>query len=385
MVAVRQGAFRSYGSAPAPSLPSWIPTAGNIVDISTSKMSAAGATSSNFAYSGNILAEDVGNYGAIIHTGGGHGDSRDNALYQYDLEAGTPSKISTAYSSFFVNGSGYVADSTNGEHFTDSGFVNTDQSQPGAFHAYATCVYLPPGYGGAGAQGAYLSTVRSALADTGSNNGLRSHIYDFASPGWARFSSNTVTSFGQNYGPACLFKSRDAVFKVNTDIRGGVAKLDLSTGSWSNQATTGDLLGDRPSSLFAWEAEDLLVFCRPYTGYGSPTNSYNFKVIDCSTWIAYTPGTTGTAPSGLGSGVWVESLEKFYYHDKGSSDVYTLTPSASPTVDPWTWTHETLTGTVANNATTTPEKRLHFSDALGCFVEMDFHNSNVQAFKLAGM
>jgi hypothetical protein len=379
-----------------------------------------------FAYGGLNYAPDLGTYGTIVGTVGGHNGYWGNEVVGFDIATRKFSHRSDPYSSNSHPGSFHQnpaqgnqhSDYANGELYINASFT-TDQTQPSSFHPYGSNVILPPDAAtGVGNNGALVTPIRSARTPTGNNNTLggssqRSHIFDLAqsdraTAAWSRFSNNLYAIPTGDFAPtgwAAYDTTRKKMFAgsaggywntlqvLNAVTRQWEMSLSLSDNVWQGDHTLGWHWGANPDYL--------IVFSGGERGGLGPY----FILINVATGTVYTPGTIGTYPKLVGGGSWVESSQKLaFYEGGGTSDereagpgfpnrVWILTPPSTKnpavfTTTPWVWTFEDVTGPpppVQSNPGNIPHGgRFLWADKVKCFIWWANGVDNVQAWRVRG-
>ena len=394
-----------------------------------------------FAYGTLQYAKDLGQYGSIVGTIGGHNGYWGNEVVRFDIASRRFAHLSDPYSSishpgfFFQNPSQQYqhSDRENGELFIDSRF-NTDQSQPTSFHSYASNVVLPPDAStGVGTNGALITPVRAARTplQLASPTGKRTHIFDLAqsnraTAAWRRFATNL---FATEEAGKVLFMGWAAYDPTRRKIFAGIE------GAWSNQlkvlnavtrqwetplVLTGNILGMGSGRLLMyqhiqawhWSANpDYLIVFRGGEGTTgiigagiSPVALPWLILINLSTGQCYLPGTTGTAPKLIGGADWVQSSNKMALYEGGVTShqgergpgfinrVWILTPPSTTnpavfTTTPWVWTFEEVTGATPPVQTTgvIPHAgRFVWADKVKAFIWWANGVDNVQAWRVRG-
>ena len=393
-----------------------------------------------FVYGTLQYAKDLGRYGSIVGTIGGHNAYWGNEVVRFDIASRQFAHLSDPYSSsshsgsFFRNPSqeNQHSDRENGELFIDSSF-NTDQTQPTGFHPYSSNVVLPPDAStGVGSHGALITPVRAARTplQLSSPTSKRTHIFDLAqsnraTAAWQRFATNLFSTQEAGkwlfMGWAAYDPTRKKVF---AGIEGGWSNqlkvLNPVTRQWDTPLTlTGDILGMGSGRLLMyqhigawhWSANpDYLIVFRGgegttgITGATSPVALPWLILINLSTGQCYLPGTTGTAPKLVGGADFVQSSNKMALYEGGvTSDqeeagpgfinrVWILTPSSTTdpavfTTTPWVWTFEDVTGPTppAQQARVIPHAgRFVWADKVKAFIWWANGVDNVQAWSVRG-
>jgi hypothetical protein len=355
-------------------------------------------------YSGAVFAPLLGAEGSMLMTMSGHNQYNDNAVYRYDVASQRWTPLTKPYGSLQVpfksgitgfsellgdRATTWYSDDTYAEYFTDGTRKATVMGQPAAFQSYDSSVYLPPGFGGAGAKGALLTTVRVARAPNGQFGGAQAHILDLAAAetdptvGWTRW-GNTFTG-GGGQGSACLAKARRKVYLLSGPSGSSVfvREYDLDTRGIINRPVVGGSgfighgLGD---NMRYSEARDCLFVA----GFGAPWYPrFGIQVIDIASGKVYLPTITGRVPPSAGGGEWVEEHAAFYYYPGSGNDLFKITlPASDPKTNAWTCTTITLVGTPTSQVITAHGSRLRWAPAASCFIWHPGNSDFVQAFRL---
>jgi hypothetical protein len=377
-----------------------------------------GGSGSAFGYQGSLAyttfryAPELGEWGSIVGTVGGHNGYYGNEVVRFDIGTQQFAPMSDPYTSnshpgsFFANGSGSYSDSTNGEVHINAG-LTTDPTQPGPCHAYGNNVVLPPDSAtGVGADGALISCVRAARSPLTQavKTSDRTHIFDLgqsnrATAAWARYSTNlfSPTESGKvlYYGWAVYDTSRK---KVYAGIEAGpqanqLKVLDCVTKQWTTPLTLSSNVYQFHSNAWHWtnNPDYIINF---YNGPGAEANT--LEIINISTGQVYRPGTTGTGPTQTGGYDFVQTQNKMVAFDGGVGStpnrVWILTPPhpGAPgffTTMPWTWTYQDVTGPIPpkQTADTIPHiGRFIWCDKVKCFLWWANGVDNVQAWRVRG-
>jgi hypothetical protein len=363
----------------------------------TCTYSGSAGNADEYAFSGNVYASHLGQYGSLLVSAGGHDGYYGNEVYRYDVATREWSLLTQPHAQLFEAPGGALVDSVNGESWADGTFTTTLPDQPGAYHSYRTQIYLPPGVGGAGANGAFLTPGRIAMSRNG-GAGLRSHILDLAGSPlvWQRFSLNTTQDRG--YFTTCLDTVRGKVYMLDEqyDLWAQIRVLDLQTRMWGwlplNNAirqTNGSPLAYSPSLN-----RIIRVAFDPNVNFTSITliepDSGSVTLLTASGQCPTTTNDRVIIGGNFGGGEWVESLGCLYYYmgDK-SSTLYKLTPPAvNPTSSPWSWSPVTFGGVEPAEQYGTTEAlphygRLHYVDGLGIFLWHGSGTAPVQAWRIS--
>jgi hypothetical protein len=368
-----------------------------------------------FAYGTLQYASELGQYGSIVGTIGGHNGYLGNEVVRFDIESRQFAHLSDPYSSnshpgsFHVKPNEGVSDAINGELFINASF-NTDQTQPASFHPYSSNVVLPPDPAtGVGVKGALITPVRAARYLNGvdaANNSHRTHIFDLAqsnraTAAWARYSTNQFEEGTDrfSYGWAVYDPTRAKVF---AGIRGSFYNklnvLNLITKQWESQITLSQNVYMFHSMAWHWNANPDYIINFIANAPGAA-----FELINVATGVVYTPGTTGTGPQLVGGYEWVQSSQKMAAYEGGVTSeggagvgfpnrVWILTPPSTTNdvtfrTTPWTWTFEDVTGPTppAQTANTIPHiGRFVWADRVKCFIWWANGVDNVQAWRVKG-
>jgi hypothetical protein len=386
-------------------LPSWRPASGVRANRGSTTMASVAPSDSSIQgvsgiggavwYSGGVFAPDLGQWGSVIKGGSGHNSYYGNEIYRGDLEDGfslatqphtqlflVDSQPGALYSHSDINNAPFGA--ANGEHWVDGTGAATLPSQPGAFQWYAGVVVLPPGVGGAGANGALVTPMRDAMTPD-SGKGRRSHILQLNDPaaGWARYSNNLLSTGGSFGTAACVAAARNKIYLIQN--LGVVSQLDLTTRLWSNISS--DVVGGGDfSTIHYMEAHDLVVTLRVKDG------TTQMSVLNPNTNAVAYPTITGAGPTAAngnaGSTVWVEELNKYfhYQHNGHSNTLFSLNLPANPFTGTWTWTSETLTGdTPLNDNSTSQYTRLFWSTRAQVLIWLGGPSVPLQVWTPAGV
>jgi hypothetical protein len=433
-------------------LPSWVPQLGQIANVSLNKMNDVNlcpgnlcgiitgfgwdvtdptrqafgtATSQSLGVTGfgglhtnggMIYAPLVGTLGSLYSTGGGHNDRHIATVVRYDIATRlhsiaheppyqqyyTKTSVSLPSAEFYKY---YNADSTNGEMWADSTLTSTLQNEPGAAHIYGYQVYLPPGVAGVGAKGALVTTVRPDLSPVGSEQGKRSHIFDFVTNTWQRFSVNTVPFVSTQtvlHTGSCYDPVRNCIWLA--DSHGGLAKLDLATKLWTRVIPDQSLsfAGFFGSLLYIPGLDTVAWINKTATGSSSiklinpdaPASVFSPPIGG----IVMPPTSSDVAGQGThGGGDWCPTLGArgaFVNHaGDGTNFCYTLTPPAGNIyTGTWTWSENQLTPVTA--ADHPPFQfvsnqsfhctRFRWVDPIKCFLWWATSGSNINAWRVLG-
>ena len=347
-------------------------------------------------YSGAIFAPLLGEQGSMVFTNSGHNGYNDNGVYLYDVATRRYARLTNPYGSIpnpFVNGvtsygdligpDGGYSEPESGEYYADTSHTTTLPHQPRGFQSYDHNVYLPPGYGGAGAKGALLTTARTAGSPIGQGGGHTAHILDFIGLQWNRFTAVGAAGGGQGPGSTVSLKRREVY--IVSGLSGSAAylkRIALDTGVVTLQGFPGgdSVIGQAGDSLRYSELRDCLFVAGIEGGF-------NIQVIDLDTRVIYRPPISGASlPVMYGGGEWVEADQAMYYYEGlvNPNTVYKITlPAGDPKTGTWLCTPITLTGTpfvqFGNQAHCS---RFRWCPAAQCFLWRSSNYEPMQAFRL---
>jgi hypothetical protein len=366
-------------------------------------------------------APDLGIFGSIVGTVGGHNGYYGNEVWQFEISTRRFATLSLPYGSIqhpgslFTNGNGVYSDDTNGEFHTSAALV-TDSTQPGACHAYGHNVILPPdSETGAGAKGAMIMCVRAARSPNAAGGTAdRTHIFDLgqtnrSTGAWARYATNlfvpTESSKVLYFGWAVYDKTRKKVFagieagNLTSATMDELKVLDCVTKQWTSSLVLSENVYQFHSNAWHWEANPDFII-NFVNGDGAEANT--LELINLSTGTVYNPGTTGTGPELTGGYDFVQSANKIAVYEGGVSTdggagtgfidrVWTLTPpslnSSAFTSSAWTWSYQTISGPTPPGQTATTIShigRFVWAEKVKCFLWWANGVDNVQAWNVVG-
>lgn len=247
--------------------------------------------------------------------GGGHGDYSGNEIYPFGpLESASPTwyKPRNPTSPAPIN-------------------VSEDGSgNPAARHTYQSITYL------GGARNWMLATGGVARSTDANGVGL-THVFDFnqASP-----NSNTPWSTKANPpAPADVtcYESTSGLIWSHPNAANEVQTYDVATDTYSRTLfkspgwSTGNAVSAIDTNRGIWAI------------YWSGGINF-FRTDSAALNDYYTPSTTGTAPTGVGSILWDPVADAFKVWNGNGKQLFTLTPPASSPYqggNAWTWSNAT--------------------------------------------
>lgn len=335
-------------------VPSWVPAAGVLADVSSSitasfdsvraaNYSAIGTRKVIRDFSARVGCLSWGNYGGVIAHGGGHSATNDNSVFVLELqESGLAWKrVSTPYD--FGSGN----DTNNQSALTDDTTGHYPDGQPCSFHSYDLLAIREASDGGA-ANGTLITPMRTACGAAGvSPNDVRAAhsmaLTDTVGPfAWTHLVTGTVWTAAPGsssaYDPTRnRFWFTNAANQSNAEIRW----LDVTTNTFGSTTYTGAarpiVTGAVDLGCLRYDAvNDILIFSA-----GGTSGTSKIAYLDCTDpaagWV--TPTLTGATITGHASGTalpmtYVAETGNWYMISRGDLDyVYEITIPATITDD----------------------------------------------------
>lgn len=354
-------------------LPSWVPTAGSVANVSLNNCvdvwhgntfgNGSNLTEGWSDWCGAVWASDYGSHGAYIFgPGGGHGSASGylgNEVYAWEADTRLWKRITNPVTSFADN----QAD----------GEVSTNI--PAASHTYDHMEYLPASLGG-GAFGSNVRVVSASNHMQGGGGSGRAHALNLKAArddnlsgigvGWSRWSSNLAPSSSGGRESACLLDTARNRFVVFQQGTGNIGLLSNTTKTWTTSAPAGPHINLDAAACYDPVADLYLIldnrsghYLRAY----DPKNQFSAGRITLKESGA--AETTGAACL-----EYIPLLDKFACYRNGSSlntIRYLSRPSGDPLTGTWTWTSETFSGvSVTSGHTNGLYSKLRWAPALKC-------------------
>ena len=360
-------------------LPDWVPSVGEIVDVSLNTIydvrdgSSVGTIYE--AWSGNAYLPDLGQYGSILSMGGGHSDGTDNGIWRYDVETRLHSKIKNG-AAVYHDADGYIGDQTTGWMWGDTGGLTKQVGEPFTAHFYANILGLPASALAGHAQGLLFTSGRAAMPLPGQRGTTQSHKYDPLSNQWTLHGS--ALPFGNAYGPTLYDSLRSRVASLDGgNYRNQLEHVDLSTGASASLA-----LSDYVSGYYATGSYNETHDVYQSVVWGG---SLNILLIHPTTGFVTRPATSGTPPTtdAVGGWEWVEAWQALIYYPGSGLDVWTLRAPDNPLAGAWTWGKQTLTG-IARSLVSSPHyNRIKYVPGIDTFIWCARTDQPNQAFRIS--
>lgn len=338
--------FIVCGAAEEPSsLPSWVPSAGGRVKIGANTMDdvkqiPAGGNATAFEIAAlieqwqtSIFAADVGDYGAILQWGAGHGRYQ-NGVYQFkpadDAENCLWSRIKDCSSDADASLNDYEGDATTGE---------LSDGTPSAPHVYDEQVYVPASVMG----NTSGSLVQCQLRATGVNGNAKfwAWAYDIgvgnSASAWSK--ATNVTPSNELIGSGVYDSTRGVIWYLAGGSLGSIGKLDPTTMTWASIAHAESIfIGSTTVGGYCPTLDCVVWWFADTTLDAGNGVLYIWKPNEAGTDGTLTVDATqsGTPPEYTSGLEWCShaSVQKFYGFPYRSRNV-TIT-IASPGVVTWT-------------------------------------------------
>jgi hypothetical protein len=332
--------------APAGDLPSWVPAAGKVANISLNSLSSVNPCAVNTCwYSGSMrqqaawrnwcgaaFAREYSQNGAFIYWGGGHGGGDDHSLYLFDFSTRQWSRVGPS-----LPAASYVASLDPGW----SDFQHEGSYIVPGLHSYNYPSYVPPGKSGVGPKGAWMLPV--LVSPVGGNI---PHAVDLATGQWTRFASAKAGSYASPYSGVIDDTKRARVWwggSSASDFRGlDYNEVHPRTVKTVNRPWFGSWY-DR--FVYVPEADMAVGF---WCQFGQTL--FRSVVIDLSSGTPVAVASTPMPAKNMsrpGFGVdWCPLTRKFYlYEGFARNTVTTLSPSSLDFAScSWQWGEETFEG-----------------------------------------
>lgn len=285
-----------------------------------------------YAWCGAAYNAETGVY--AIPIGGGHSDYAGNEGYLLNLLADSPTWTMPR------NPSGAIGNTitlNDGQEATG----NYSDGRPRAVHTYNSLVYVPN-------VGIVQSVQGHSSYSSASGGTMRSMLYDEDTGEWSSVATRTNASV-EGHG-ACYDSTRNCIWH-QSQAEGHINKLNCSTWSWTyNPAWSATEIYNDAALQYA-PSLDLVIKVQGNVSGG-------FCLRNPSSGALYTPGTTGTMPTGLRfngkAGVqWSETHGCLCLWDNTSNGnvIATLTPQSNPLTQAWVWGSMSFSGTTVSAAT----------------------------------
>ena len=375
--------------APNPAgLPSWVPAAGTLGNISLNTISSVydinnadtflrGSPAILNAWCSTCYAKDYGTYGSILAFGGGHQDYLGNEVYRYDIynrlwsriTDGTPVPIR-------IQDFDSVAGNEYGEFWTSTAKTAVIVGKPAPPHTYGNLKYVP-------------------AVDAGNTNGwlilfggfsFQAHKVDLdnLAAGWSRFGPlmNTVTTQAMSYGCTVYdsFRKRLFGFPLNNAPQSTASVLSVPAGAFSNP---GQDYIDSYYTVGMYDAADDLYFISKLT---SSAGRWNLSVHDPVTGVKHLPPSSGQVPTNLeyggGTITWIESTRQLVYIPIDNNKVFFAAAPANPRTGTWVWSMQTLGGVLNVSGPNPMYERLHYVPQINSLMYVGQTTTAVQCFQL---
>ncbi len=382
---------------------SWVPALGQYANIPTTNWLtdqrttfSEGFTSTAAKFSelidswGTSRRAAIGSLGSVLVFGGGHTNGSWNGVYRFDIATATWSTQLQACGEsqngkriYFFNGEG--GDDVYGEFYASADGLTVHAGEPAARHPYNGPLWLPPGSIGSDPLGYYYSPWAAAITGSGNQSARGAHYTALSNPSarWTRF--GLWTSSGR-FGPTLYDSLRNRVvgFPAATSTRTNSIRFhELPSGTMTTSTVSDALsssgLRNKDAHAFYWAAQDLYI----HIGGDQAVSTQCIKIIHPATRVVT---TITTAPAfsrtgSIGGWEWVEDWQQLIYMDLnlgGSARVHRFTPSANPTVDPWTYQTYDLTAAPGTSGITLDTGsnhpsiygRLTYHASIGAFISM---------------
>lgn len=372
-------------------IPSWVPAVGTIADVSLNTMSAVKGSdpdpSHQYNYwAGCAYARDYGDKGTLIFNTGGHSATLTNYVYGYDVATRLHFMERQSPQHYASSVDGYVADKTTGWLWGDTAESSLQVGETFGYHSYAFMTWLPPSEG---APNGWLYTPgRGAMSAGGQKSTLQAHKLPLGLG---------LTTPYQTHGDP-LTRTANYFFTLRDSLRNRVVWFG-NDGTYNparklyyqsvSDGSKGEItwLSANGEAIFPYycigkhaEADDLYLITR-LTG-----STHRLWVFDPTTSTLYTPTKLGTQPSPPYDCTveWVEAWRAFVYFHPGSSTVWILSAPENPRTGTWTWSTQTLTGTIRQpSQTVAAYNRLTYVPEYELFLWPASYTTPMQGFRLA--
>jgi hypothetical protein len=375
---------RADAMAAVAPLPDWVPAPGRRANVSLNTLADVDpCPSRRCAYSGVMgqraviaawcgaaFAGAYGELGALLLTGGGHGDYYGNEVYAFDAGTRRWARLSEPS----PGGPDAAVDYDEGEYAPGI---------PLSSHTYQHLQYLPPDWGG-GPAGSLLLLVQYASGKLARGSG-RTHAFDLADRRWARFSVNRSSPRVVNQSATTFDAGRRGFWRVPYG-GGTIHFLDPQTRSWSSRRP-----GSAGGNNFGIELvcahdppHDRLVVVDWSRSAGART--WALDLAAPLRWQAV--ATTGETPPFTSRGMgleWCPPLACFVACDGSGGHVYRLHPERENGA-PWRWVREDLGGEppAIHRGTQGVYNRFRWAPSLRSFLMVGSSTLPVQAWRLHG-
>jgi hypothetical protein len=315
--------------------------------------------------------------------GGGHNDGYLNEWYCWSLETGRIERFTEPNQVLYADKDGthtlpdpndqtkiirddsqnwklYFAHPDTGAAWSNPGFYETLNDQPGAGHQYLYYALLEPNQASAGPLGAVLITMIPDLSPIGSETGRMTWMLDLATRKQSMWAANLVPRANRQvvyHTGSCTDPLRKKIWLC--DSNGGLYHATFSERVWSKVATDKNFSSYRGTPAYL-TGLDLLAFVNKQANgniylavvdLDNPGKVFyppQTGIVCPPTWSSVTGASAGTFKPTFGGGDWCKDLNAFvcYAHD-GTSDCFPLIvppTKARALVEPWQRTKRTLTG-----------------------------------------
>jgi hypothetical protein len=386
-------------------LPAWVPAAGVRANASLNQISdvypaielRGGTHYSGIlnAWCSTVYAKDLGQYGSILVSGGGHQDYLYNEVYRYDIASRQWARfadpipftipVSVTYGTQGTSqadgdhaGNG-VSDLVYNEYWTDDtkSAVLTGRWCP--THTYGQILHVP---------GSAVGNTNGWLVTLG-NFGMQCHKVDLDSPtaGWSRMGallSTTGRVEQPGYGCAIFDPVRSRI--VSSPYNNGAQPYVYTIGlpSVTLASPSSDYLTTYYTLGFYDAADDLYIISR--IGDVLDTGGrWKMYVLDPVTFAVSAPPSSGDVPpTGPGTVEWIESLRQLVYWPGSGTALYFAQAPANPKTGTWVWTMRDFGGDAPalQDSANPMYKRLHYVPALNALVHVGKTTGPVQIWKL---
>lgn len=389
--AIAEGGILSAGRF---HIPSWVPAVGTIDDVSLNTMSAVRGSdpdpSHQYNYwAGCAYAKGYGDKGTLIFNTGGHSATLINYVYGYDVATRLHFMERQSPTHYASSVDGYVADPVTGWLWGDTEESSLQVGETFAYHSYSFMTWLPPdAIPGGSAPNGWLFTPGRATMSAGGQKGTHQ-------PHKLPLGLGLTTPYEMHGSPVpnnanCFFALRDSA-------RNRVVWFPYDGAFYSKRSLLYMNIDDATQGEYTFPTTDDEIF--PYYGIGKYAETDDVYVITRLTntefflWVfdpnqsrLYTPSVSGAQPAPPYDCTveWVEAWRALVYFHPGSSTVWILSAPADPRTGAWTWSTQTLTGTIRQpSAVVAAFTRLTYVPEYELFLWPASHDLPMQGFRLA--
>ena len=374
-------------------IPSWVPAVGVVADISLNTMADVRGSdpdpSMQYNYwAGCAYAKDYGEKGTLIFNAGGHTATLTNYVYGYDvairrhfMERRSPRHYQAA--------DGYVADTVTGWLWADTSGTKLQKGETFAYHSYSFMTYLPSKSipGGRAPNGWLFTPGRASMCAGGQRGTRQAHKLALG------LGLNTPY---ETHGSPVPYNANH-FFALHDSTRNRVVWFGYLGDSHPKRNLYYMDIDGASQGRYIWPSFDDAIF--PYYCIGKyakaddvylitrlTKSALNLWVFDPQTSRLYTPPTSGDQPTPAYDCTveWVEAWRVLVYFHPGSSIVWLLSAPDDSRTGTWTWSTQTLTGTIRQpSQAVAAYTRLTYIPDYDLFLWPASHTAPMQGVRLA--